>query len=359
MKNTNLLESTSDIVDGEFVKIDKNLESDSFCKFIQKNLESEPESSIYHNLYTSSDKPDDTKKIKLPNLFSITENYPRYIRGSDTTNKKRGSDTTNKKIYPVDWSSDTSNYNKGEHYHLLFAKDSGARSGESIEYILLDTTGNNTSNNSNKDNVNILLGNTEILENTWASYCLNNNKPFFAGFQPIPTAGIMIDTKAWNFRYNYIDAQGESHKIKSNNKKTEQKTKISESEAAYPISREGGAAFSIIHKNKTYKNAAKYFLHGISNEKIGEKKFKWRTMTSLPIMNCDKLGVGDVTKNIDITTKNTSNDYYITNNVTDVLKKDVTYIAPKIKLQYEKDVKTADDDSPYPSTLNLLPLIRL
>lgn len=107
----------------------------------------------------------------------------------------------------------------------------------------------------------------------------------------------------------------------------------------------------------------KYFLHGISKDDIekSNSSYIWRTMTSLPIMNCDKLGVGDMSKSNaeNICYKDTTDDYYIKNSVTDVLDKDKSLEIPKTKLQYDKDNKIVYDDSPHPSTLNLLPLIRL
>ena len=358
LKNTNLFwsyenEKKIEGQDGDFVKVNTDTN-----KYEQKDLLNDSnQSSIYYNLCLSSGvKHEDINKIKLPNLFAISENYPRYIRGY------KDKDSKPNKVQS--WSYDFKNYKKGEHYHLLFAKESGSQSS-SNDVIIGDTTTSETQN-CYVDNEFRILFSDENITKEWTNYCLNDGKKdlYFAGFQPIPTAGNLIQTTSWN-EYSskyYTDVQGNSHRIGFQNKETVKK-KIKESEGAYPISREGCANFSINHQSKTYKNVGKYFLHGISKDDIENsgKTYVWRTMTSLPLMNCDKLGVGDMSKSNaeDICYKDTTNDYYIKNSVTDVLDKDKSLEIPKTKLQYDKDNKIVDDDSPHPSTLNLLPLIRL
>ena len=365
LKNTNLFwsydnENDTKIEgqDGDFVKVNTDTN-----KYEQKDLLIDSDqSSIYYNLCLSNrvENDGDINKIKLPNLFAISENYPRYIRGYKDKNSKPNE--------LQNWSYDFNNYDNGSHYHLLFAKESGSQSS-SNNVIIGDTTTSEPQNCYVDNEFRILFSDKNITKENlkeWANYCLNDGKEtlYFAGFQPIPTIGNLIQQTSWNDYSSkcYMDVQGNSHRIGLQNKETVNK-KIKESESAYPISREGCASFLIKHETKTYKHVGKYFLHGISKDDIekSNSSYIWRTMTSLPIMNCDKLGVGDMSKSNaeNICYKDTTDDYYIKNSVTDVLDKDKSLEIPKTKLQYDKDNKIVYDDSPHPSTLNLLPLIRL
>lgn len=360
LKNTNLFwsyknENETEIEgqDGDFVKVNTVTN-----KYGQKDLLIDSDqTSIYYNLCLSNRVENDINKIKLPNLFAISENYPRYIRGYNIDNQSKPNELQN-------WSYDFNNCDKGSHYHLLFAKESGSQS--SSNNVIIGNTTTPKPQTCYVDNEFRILFSDKNITDDWADYCLNDGKNavHFAGFQPIPTIGNLIQKTSlarFSSKY-YTDAQGDSHRIGLQNKETVIK-KIKESESAYPISREGCASFLIKHKTKTYEHVGKYFLHGISKDDIekSNSSYIWRTMTSLPIMNCDKLGVGDMSKSNaeNICYKDTTDDYYIKNSVTDVLDKDKSLEIPKTKLQYDKDNKIVYDDSPHPSTLNLLPLIRL
>ena len=396
LRNLNLLkysndDSSDNSSDGDLVTVNKEthkyyqkdlLQDSTYNKTYSKLCSSSGVKCEYEELNTAYDpdvegsKPTITKtinKIKLPNLFAIQENYPRYIRGyaeTNTTNKSNTSYTSEWGLKVNNWNSDTNyDHGNGSHYHLLFARDSGGRD-ENIETIIADTTKSGNDSYVKDNEYDILFQNYEVTKNidaNWFKYCLNDGQDvYYAGFQPIPTAALVMDKDCWKSQYHYVDSKGVIHKV-GNTQKTEVKKKINESEGAYPISRVGHASFSIQHTDKTYENVAKYFLHGINKDDItsSRKRFKWRTMTGLPIINCDKLGVGDMSRYTSVfeDIKDTNDDYYIKHNVTDVLMTSSPSITepnrPKIKIQYEKDTKVALDDSPYPSTINLLPLIRL
>lgn len=91
--------------------------------------------------------------------------------------------------------------------------------------------------------------------------------------------------------------------------------------------------------------------------------YDWRTMTSLQYYNCDKLGCGDLSKldeSLYIDRNNlpkSDENYNVTNNVTDIWKK--TNQSFTEILNYGNQRIEVDTKSPYPSTLNLLPLIRI
>ena len=85
-------------------------------------------------------------------------------------------------------------------------------------------------------------------------------------------------------------------------------------------------------------------------------------MTSLPLTNCEKLGCGDLTdydENVDKEEKLPDDpDYYRYNNVTDQWRKTITHKKDNIYSDRSDKIKTTDN-SPYPSHINLLPLIKL
>lgn len=258
----------------------------------------------------------------------------------------------------------------------------------------------------------VLFDNTKCktLPDSWLGYCFKptaetkkgeegQSNLSFAGFYPIPTAGLLYlskldeteNVKTTHFRY--FDAEGKSHKFPedvTNNKKLKQfKIKLNESEGIWPISMAGKASFSMKHnhtwrrkRTSTFKkrwdwekgtlfkkDVGKYFLHGITYTDDGTNQFKiqfnnnyiWRSMTSLPLTNCDKLACGNLenyNQNVDkekILPKDP--DFYTYHNVTDQWRESTAKF--KDTLNYGGNSIETTDDSPYPSHINLLPLIKL
>jgi hypothetical protein len=180
------------------------------------------------------------------------------------------------------------------------------------------------------------------------------------------------------------------------NKRKQLIIKLNESEGAYPLSIYGGPSIfqtkqeqswqrkrtSLLkpryeweHGSLTKTNIATYKLFGTDfrysttdvndYKKVEdvENKKHWRTMTSLQYWDCDKLGVGDISaiENEKYLKRDsippTASEYYNYNNVTDIWRE-----ASKVKseeITYGSTVTKVDTSAPYPSFLNLIPLIRL
>lgn len=108
---------------------------------------------------------------------------------------------------------------------------------------------------------------------------------------------------------------------------------------------------------------AKYDNDGNFIKETGKKYYHWRTLTSLQYWNCEKLGVGNI-ENIDKekylkkdTIPTTASDYYDYHNVTDIWRE--TSKQKSEELTYGSTTVKVDTSAPYPSFLNLIPLIRL
>jgi hypothetical protein len=170
------------------------------------------------------------------------------------------------------------------------------------------------------------------------------------------------------------------------------KIKMNESEGIWPISVAGKASFKMIHKHtwqrkrtstfkkrwdweigKLHKNdVGKYYFHGIPEANYDWKNktyspasgYLWRTMTSLPLTNCEKLGCGDLSSFKDDKFDNKAEilpddpDYYIYHNVTDQWRETNSFKKDNNYPGTSTEMKTTDN-SPYPSHINLLPLIKL
>ena len=85
-------------------------------------------------------------------------------------------------------------------------------------------------------------------------------------------------------------------------------------------------------------------------------------MTSLPLTNCEKLGCGDLTDynpDVDKAEKLPNDpDYYTYHNVTDQWRETKSFKKDNNYPGTSTEIKTTDN-SPYPSHINLLPLIKL
>lgn len=254
-----------------------------------------------------------------------------------------------------------------------------------------------------KNYFNVLVKNVDSegkLPNEWIQYCLYNEdgilkKTHYLNFQPIPTVGLFfnsaVDNKCDTYdfeNYYYYDAEGEKHSIGNLNdisaKKLNQlKIKMNEAEGIWPISVAGKASFSMRHKHTWVRkrrhgtdqeygdllknDVGKYYFHGTQVDTDNgtyspAAGYLWRTMTSLPLTNCEKLGCGDLTdydENVDKEEILPDDpDYYRYNNVTDQLRKTLTHKKDNNYPGTSTEIKTTDN-SPYPSHINLLPLIKL
>lgn len=236
-----------------------------------------------------------------------------------------------------------------------------------------------------------------MLGQDWIDYCSSKNhtESYFLNFQPIPTVGLFYNSvvdinKANNGRkydfsnFYYYDAEGKLHKINTS-KGDQQKIKLNESEGIWPISVAGKASFSIKHNHtwvrkrrhgtdqefgQLFKNdVGKYYFHGIPAQTENQtysptNGYLWRTMTSLPLTNCEKLGCGDLSsfdnnkfENKEEILPNNS-DYYTYHNVTDQWRETKSFKKDNSYPGTSTEIKTTDN-SPYPSHINLLPLIKL
>jgi len=265
----------------------------------------------------------------------------------------------------------------------------------------------------------VLFDNTKCktLPDSWLGYCFKptaetkkgeegQSNLSFAGFYPIPTAGLLylstlVNPENTNNKdaeyYRYFDAEGKSHKFPENvtNNTNDSlikqfKIKLNESEGIWPISMAGKASFTMKHnhtwrrkRTSTFKkrwdwengvlikkDVGKYFLNGTnSNGDMDVKTIQfndgyiWRSMTSLPLTNCDKLACGDLLSfnNNKFTNKEKISpkdpDFYTYHNVTDQWRKSTKNFEDT--LSYGGKTIETTDDSPYPSHINLLPLIKL
>ena len=369
------------------------------------------------NSYIISDEVNfDTKNNRVDTLWQSSSTYimgycddSKFLDMKDLFGKKSKffqKNISEVKLYP---SSFDYLDKKWKHYHLLFSVDSGDRNGTNQIYIAKSKCRNQGVYGREDLESNILFKNVSsdgTLGNDWIDYCSYNesgkqNVSYFLNFQPIPTVGLFYDSKVdgeyneYDFsNFYYYDAEGTLHKINTTKEETknQQKIKMNEAEGIWPISVAGKASFSMQHTHfwqrkrdsqswngsdkyddeygELFKHdVSKYYFHGTPITTETDKQtyspksgYLWRTMTSLPLTNCEKLGCGDLT-NYDPTVvkeeiSQNDPDYYTYHNVTDQwretksFKKDNNYPGTKTK------IKTTDN-SPYPSHINLLPLIKL
>ena len=152
--------------------------------------------------------------------------------------------------------------------------------------------------------------------------------------------------------------------------------KLNESEGITPISIVGAAGFHTIHNHKWKRkksfggteseygifkkhDVGSYVLRGIGETNNSH----WRSMTSLQYWDCENLGVGNIGKITNEyylrkdTIPPTATNYYNYHSVTDVWRKNSTKY--KEELNYGDKTLTVDTSSPYPSFMNLIPLIRI
>ena len=219
-----------------------------------------------------------------------------------------------------------------------------------------------------------------------------------------------------NSEWHYYDAKGTKHSMDTanisndvssvlntdftaideyrgeRNKRKQLLIKLNESEGAYPLSIYGGPSIFQTKQHQAWQrkrtsilrpryeweeglliktNVATYHLHGINFNygeppnvaKVHDGTSHWRTMTSLQYWDCDKLGVGDISAidKDDYLERDsippTASNYYNYNNVTDIWRKSSKVKSEKIT--YGSTVTKVDTSAPYPSFLNLIPLIRL
>lgn len=351
----------------------------------------------YHLLFAenTSDRDKVNEKIIAETLKSNEGQYARQI----TTDDKKASNWTTEIPDPnsLNWPTTI------EGIRQMLAGKWGKSDNNSIRTI--DCT---------SDDEIVLFDNTKCktLPDSWLGYCFKptaetkkgeegQSNLSFAGFYPIPTAGLLYlstldeteNVKTTYFRY--FDAEGKSHKfpedVKNNPDKLKQfKIKLNESEGIWPISMAGKASFTMKHnhtwrrkRTSTFKkrwdwehgilikkDVGKYFLNGTDlNGDMDVKtiqfndRYIWRSMTSLPLTNCDKLACGDLLSFNNNKFKNKEKispkdpDFYTYHNVTDQWRKSTKKFEDT--LSYGGKTIDTTDDSPYPSHINLLPLIKL
>ena len=233
---------------------------------------------------------------------------------------------------------------------------------------------------------------------SWLQYCfchggggmINN---YFSSFQPIPTAGLILLSTVitkdspnviWR-KYYYNDAEGNLHSLSDEEYDEKQlKIKMNEADGIWPISYSGKASFSMLHnhtwrrkRTSTFKkrwdwengslykyDVGKYTFHGKTGVDNGTlvptNGYIWRTMTSLPLINCHKLACGDLSKFDSSVDKNkispSDPDYYTYHNITDQWResKKITQTNDYDGIGFE-----TEENVPFPSHINLLPLIKL
>lgn len=294
---------------------------------------------------------------------------------------------------------------KWKHYHLLFSSDSSSRNKIDNTRIAetLKSKEGKWARLKLDDPKNILFENVYNgdLPNSWLQYCfchdgggmINN---YFSSFQPIPTAGLILLSKVntnkknttWR-KYYYNDAEGNSHSLSDeHDEKYEKqlKIKMNEADGIWPISYSGKASFSMFHnhtwrrkRTSTFKkrwdwehgslykyDVGKYTFHGITGKDDGTlvptKGYIWRTMTSLPLINCHKLACGDLSnfKPSDYEDKNkispSDPNYYKYHNVTDQWRESKKFTQTN---DYNGVGFETEENVPFPSHINLLPLIKL
>lgn len=189
---------------------------------------------------------------------------------------------------------------------------------------------------------------------------------------------------------NLIDFENMDQYRSERNRRRQLIIKLNESEGITPISIEGGPSFfhttqrqswqrkrtSVFKKRWDWEvgtlfkqNVATYKLYGgnfkysDSPNAIDDGTYHWRSLTSLQYWNCEKLAVGNLKdfsgekylKRDSIPLL--ANDYYNYHNVTDVWRD--SSASKSEELKYGSTTVKVDTTSPYPSFLNLIPLIRL
>lgn len=113
----------------------------------------------------------------------------------------------------------------------------------------------------------------------------------------------------------------------------------------------------------TYKLYGGNFKYGNSPNVVDDGTYHWRTLTSLQYWNCEKLAVGNLGEfDGEKYLKRDSipllaSDYYNYHNVTDVWRDSAASKSEELK--YGSTTVKVDTTAPYPSFLNLIPLIRL
>ena len=157
--------------------------------------------------------------------------------------------------------------------------------------------------------------------------------------------------------------------------------KLNESEGITPISIVGSAGFYTHHRHKWQRKrtsilkkrwdwesgtfikheVGSYILRGIGENSTYPSH--WRSMTSLQYWDCENLGVGNIgsIENSYYLRKDsippTATNYYDYHSVTDVWRENNTKYEEELK--YGNNALTVDTSSPYPSFMNLIPLIRI
>lgn len=302
---------------------------------------------------------------------------------------------------------------KWKHYHLLFSSDSSTRSKIDNTRIAETLKSNEGSWARIKldNSKNILFENVYKgdLPDSWLQYCfcdsngkmLNN---YFSSFQPIPTAGLILLSNVntnkniitWR-NYYYNDAEGNLHSLSEKYDEKQLKIKMNEADGIWPISYSGKASFSMFHnhtwrrkRTSTFKkrwdwehgslykyDVGKYTFHGITGIDDGTlvpkncqingtpvptNSYIWRTMTSLPLINCHKLACGDLSKFNSSVYKDKDKispsdpDYYTYHNVTDQWRESKKFTQTN---DYNGIGFKTEENIPFPSHINLLPLIKL
>ena len=252
----------------------------------------------------------------------------------------------------------------------------------------------------------------------WLNYNFLN-QTYYNNFQPIHTAGLFYFNNSFtpgvtnpnliNEYWFYYDAKGIPHSLSAawikprNNpnfptfntdypetfdapneyrwlrfKRKQMIIKLNESEGITPISIVGSAGFYTKHNHKWKRkrksggteseygifqkhDVGSYVLRGIGENSTYPSH--WRSMTSLQYWDCENLGVGWI-ENINIdeylrkdTIPPTATNYYNYHSVTDVWRENSTKY--KEELNYGDKTLIVDTSSPYPSFMNLIPLIRI
>ena len=254
----------------------------------------------------------------------------------------------------------------------------------------------------------ISLTDYNVVYKNWLDYNFLN-LPYYNNFQPIHTAGLFFFNNTFtpyvtnpsyniNGNWGYYDAKGVWHYFYAANintpipnnptfeimnnyrlerfKRKQMIIKLNESEGITPISIVGAAGFYTIHNHKWKRkrssggteseygifqkhDVGSYVLRGI----VETNNSHWRSMTSLQYWDCENLGVGnigEITNEYYLrkdTIPPTATNYYYYHSVTDVWRKNSTKY--KEELNYGDKTLTVDTSSPYPSFMNLIPLIRI
>lgn len=362
----------------------------------------------------------DKKENTDDKLEKSTSNHTMGYSGTDLTSSKDILGKTSK-YFPKEITDVSECYassfdyldKKWKHYHLLFSSDSSSRNkidNTRIAETLKSKEGKwarlklNGSKNILFENVyNSDLPDEQLrngdLSNDWLQYCfchggggmINN---YFSSFQPIPTAGLILlstvitnnsPNVVWR-KYYYNDAEGNLHSLSEKYNEKQLKIKMNEADGIWPISYSGKASFSMFHnhtwrrkRTSTFKkrwdwehgslykyDVGKYTFHGKTGVDNGTlvptNGYIWRTMTSLPLINCHKLACGDLSKFNSSVYKDKDKispsdpDYYTYHNVTDQWRESKKFTQTN---DYDGIGFETEENVPFPSHINLLPLIKL